>query len=166
MDRIAGAILSGQKLNPPNRLKNPCSICNKNCLRNQALINCSTCGKDYHLTHVSNIFFCSPSALFPIKHSKSSAFMRQVYHFALNGHNLVFQPFHCCKLINESHTIKERKCKVFNHFFVEFYFATCVQCVRSTKTTTTPTLLCKFSSFAAPMHVLLLLLLLLFVHMR
>ena len=66
--------------------------------------------------------------------------MRQVYHFALNGHNLFLQPFHCCKLINESHTIKERK--VFNHFFVEFYFATCVQCVRSTTTTTTtPTLL-------------------------
>jgi hypothetical protein len=36
MDRIAGAILSSQNLNPPNRLKNPCSICNKNCLKNQA----------------------------------------------------------------------------------------------------------------------------------
>ena len=49
MDRIAGAILSSQNLNPPNRLKNPCSICNKNCLKNQAAINCSTCGKDYHI---------------------------------------------------------------------------------------------------------------------
>ena len=49
MDRIAGAILSGQQLNPPTRLKKPCSICNKNCLKNQAFINCSTCGKDYHI---------------------------------------------------------------------------------------------------------------------
>ena len=49
MDRIAGAILSDQNLNPINRLKNPCSICNKNCLKNQACINCSTCGKDYHI---------------------------------------------------------------------------------------------------------------------
>jgi hypothetical protein len=49
MDRISGAILSGQNLNPLNRLKNPCSICNKNCLKNQACINCSTCGKDYHI---------------------------------------------------------------------------------------------------------------------
>ena len=27
MDRIAGAILSDQNLNPRNKLKNPCSIC-------------------------------------------------------------------------------------------------------------------------------------------
>ena len=49
LDRIAGAILIGSELNPPNRFKNPCSICNKNCLKNQAFINCSTCGKDYHI---------------------------------------------------------------------------------------------------------------------
>ena len=49
MDRIAGAILSGQPLNPPNNFKNPCSICNKNCLKNQAVIDCSSCGKDFHI---------------------------------------------------------------------------------------------------------------------
>ena len=49
MDRIAGAILSDQQLNPPNKLKNPCSICNKNCLKNQAFINCDSCGKCFHI---------------------------------------------------------------------------------------------------------------------
>ena len=49
LDRIAGAILSDKDLNPPNRLRNPCSICNKNCLRNQATLNCSICGKDFHI---------------------------------------------------------------------------------------------------------------------
>ena len=36
IERISGAILSEKELNPPNKLKNPCSICNKNCLENQA----------------------------------------------------------------------------------------------------------------------------------
>ena len=49
MERIAGAILSEKELNPPNRLNYPCSICNKNCLKNQARIDCSTCGKLYHI---------------------------------------------------------------------------------------------------------------------
>ena len=49
MDRIAGAILSDQKLNPPNKLKNPCAICNKNCLKKQVFVNCNACGKDFHI---------------------------------------------------------------------------------------------------------------------
>ena len=49
MERIAGAIISEKELNPPNRLKNPCSICNKNCLSNQACIQCNTCEKFCHI---------------------------------------------------------------------------------------------------------------------
>ena len=88
--------------------------------------------------------------------------MRVLYHFALYGHNLFSQPFHCCKLINESHTIKESKSKVFNYFFVEFYFATCVQCVvQQQQQQQHRHFFASFGGFAAPMHVLLLLLLLL-----
>ena len=49
MERISGAIRSGEELNPTNRLENPCSICNKNCLDNQACINCDTCQKWCHV---------------------------------------------------------------------------------------------------------------------
>ena len=49
MERIAGSILSGKVLNPPNRLKWPCSICNKNCLKNQAAIQCDGCDKWCHI---------------------------------------------------------------------------------------------------------------------
>ena len=49
MDRISGSILSGNELNPPSRLSNPCSICNKNCLNNQACIECSNCAKWCHI---------------------------------------------------------------------------------------------------------------------
>ena len=36
-------------LNPPNRLKFPCSICNKNCLNNQASIQCDKCDQHCHI---------------------------------------------------------------------------------------------------------------------
>ena len=49
MERIAGSIISGKVLNPPNRLKWPCSICNKNCLKNQAAIQCDKCDKWCHI---------------------------------------------------------------------------------------------------------------------
>ena len=49
MERIAGSILSGNVLNPTNNLKSPCSICNKNCLDNQASIECSKCKKYCHI---------------------------------------------------------------------------------------------------------------------
>ena len=38
IERIAGSILSGKALNPPNNLKHPCAIYNKNCLENQCTI--------------------------------------------------------------------------------------------------------------------------------
>ena len=50
IDRIAGSILSGKTLNPPNNLKCPCSICNKNCLDNQAAIQCDKCDKWCHIS--------------------------------------------------------------------------------------------------------------------
>ena len=49
IERIAGAILSEKELNPPNNFKFPCSICNKNCLKNQACIQCDTCDKFCHI---------------------------------------------------------------------------------------------------------------------
>ena len=49
MDRISGSILSGKELNPPCRFSYPCSICNKNCLNNQACIECSNCAKWCHI---------------------------------------------------------------------------------------------------------------------
>ena len=48
MDRIAGAILLGKDLNPPNRLKFPCSICNKSVQKNQNAIQCDKCDKWVH----------------------------------------------------------------------------------------------------------------------
>ena len=48
MERISGAILSGKELNPPNNLKWPCVICNKNVLSNQNGITCDHCGKWCH----------------------------------------------------------------------------------------------------------------------
>ena len=49
MERICGSILSGKVLNPPNSFKWPCSICNKNCLKNQAAIQCDSCDKWCHI---------------------------------------------------------------------------------------------------------------------
>ena len=48
--RIAGSILSGKVLNPPNNLRWPCSICNKNCLSNQQAIQCDSCDKWCHIS--------------------------------------------------------------------------------------------------------------------
>ena len=45
IDRIAGAILLGKELNTPNRLKFPCSICNKSVQKTKIL---------YNVTHVIN----------------------------------------------------------------------------------------------------------------
>ena len=50
IDRITGSILSGKVLNPPNNLKWPCSICNKNCLSNQKAIQCDACDKWCHIS--------------------------------------------------------------------------------------------------------------------
>ena len=50
IDRIIGAILLGKELNPPNRLSWPCSVCNRNCLNNQASICCDSCEKWTHIS--------------------------------------------------------------------------------------------------------------------
>ena len=47
--RIIEAISSENALNPPNRLKFPCSICNKNCLKNQCHLLCKRCNKRCHI---------------------------------------------------------------------------------------------------------------------
>ena len=39
IDRIAGALLLGKDLNPPNRLKFPCCICNKSVQKIKMLFN-------------------------------------------------------------------------------------------------------------------------------
>ena len=49
IERIAGSILSGKLLNPVNNLSCPCSICNKNCLKNQKAIQCDNCDKWCHI---------------------------------------------------------------------------------------------------------------------
>ena len=49
IERISGAILADTNLNIPNNLKYPCSICNKNCLKNQLSILCDGCEKWCHL---------------------------------------------------------------------------------------------------------------------
>ena len=49
IERIAGAILANKPLNPPTKFKNPCSICNKNVLSNQAGIICDLCEKWCHI---------------------------------------------------------------------------------------------------------------------
>ena len=49
IERISGAILADIALNNPNNLKYPCSICNKNCLKNQLSILCDGCEKWCHL---------------------------------------------------------------------------------------------------------------------
>ena len=48
IDRIAGAILLGRELNPPNKLKFPCSICNKSVQKNQNALQCDKCDKWVH----------------------------------------------------------------------------------------------------------------------
>ncbi len=49
INRIIDAILSDKELFPPNtRLSNPCSICNRNCLKNQAQLHCTSCNKWCH----------------------------------------------------------------------------------------------------------------------
>ena len=48
MERISGAISSGKELNPPNNLKWPCVICNKNVLSNQNGITCDHCDRWCH----------------------------------------------------------------------------------------------------------------------
>ena len=50
IERIAGSLLSGKALNPPNNLKRPCVVCNKNCLDNQCAIQCDNCDKWCHRT--------------------------------------------------------------------------------------------------------------------
>ena len=49
IERITGAILANKPLNPPTKLKNPCSICNKNVLSNQAGIACDQCDQWCHI---------------------------------------------------------------------------------------------------------------------
>ena len=48
IERISGAILLGQELNPKNNLKQPCVICNKSVQKNQNAISCDQCGKWCH----------------------------------------------------------------------------------------------------------------------
>ena len=49
IERILGAIVLDNDLNPPTNLINPCSICNKNCLSNQKWIQCDNCEKRCHI---------------------------------------------------------------------------------------------------------------------
>ena len=49
IERISGALLADKELNVSNKLKYPCSICNKNCLQNQLKILCDGCNKWCHL---------------------------------------------------------------------------------------------------------------------
>ena len=48
-DRITVAISLHRELNIPNKLKSPCSICNKNVLKNQKAVQCDTCNKWCHI---------------------------------------------------------------------------------------------------------------------
>ena len=49
IERIIGAISLEKELFPPNtRLSNPCSVCNRNCLENQARLRCTSCDKWCH----------------------------------------------------------------------------------------------------------------------
>ena len=45
LERISGAILLGADLNPKNKLRYPCAICNKSVQSNQNGIACDQCGK-------------------------------------------------------------------------------------------------------------------------
>ena len=47
IERIIEALVLGKDLNPPNRLSWPCSVCNRNCLRNS--INCDKCFRWCHI---------------------------------------------------------------------------------------------------------------------
>ena len=49
MQRIIDSLRSGTRLNKPTKLKNPCSLCNKNVLDNQDAIQCDTCDKWCHI---------------------------------------------------------------------------------------------------------------------
>ena len=49
IERILGAIVLDNDLNPPTNLISPCSICNKNCLSNQKWIRCDNCEKRCHI---------------------------------------------------------------------------------------------------------------------
>ena len=49
IDRISGALLADKELNGSVNFKYPCSICNKNCLKNQLSILCDGCDKWCHL---------------------------------------------------------------------------------------------------------------------
>ena len=49
LDRITGAISVNQPLNQLNTLKDPCSICNRNVLDQQAGIKCDACDKWCHI---------------------------------------------------------------------------------------------------------------------
>ncbi len=47
--RIIDAITLDKNLFPTNtRLSNPCSVCNRNCLENQASLHCDSCDKWCH----------------------------------------------------------------------------------------------------------------------
>ena len=48
VERISGAILLNQELNPKNNFKFPCAICNKSVQSNQNAISCDNCGKWCH----------------------------------------------------------------------------------------------------------------------
>ena len=49
IERIVNAIILDNELfAPSSRLKNPCSVCNRNCLENQTRLLCSSCGKWCH----------------------------------------------------------------------------------------------------------------------
>ena len=48
IDRIIDAISLGKDLFPPSNLRNPCSVCNRNCLSHQAYLFCTNCKKCCH----------------------------------------------------------------------------------------------------------------------
>ena len=83
IERISGAIIAEKELNIPNNLKFPCSICNKNCLKNQLAILCDGCDKWCHLkcdatTTVEQYKFFEETEGDPTTEDKVDSFIRNV----------------------------------------------------------------------------------------
>ena len=75
VERISGAILLGVDLNPKNRLKHPCAICNKSVQNNQQGITCDQCGK-----------WC---------HRKCDAMTQEMYEYYVNNNDNPEVTWHC-----------------------------------------------------------------------
>ena len=86
VERISGAILLGVDLNPKNRLKYPCAICNKSVQNNQHGITCDQCGK-----------WC---------HRKCDAMTLEMYEFYVNNNDnpeVTWQCLYCTMKFHHQH---------------------------------------------------------------